>query len=89
MASHTNAGRQLMAVAVLLLIAGCSSQSAGAPQQLGGGDALPSAPAEEPQAGDGETGGQPQRADFAPIEQRIVKTGEVGLEVDDVGTVLA
>jgi uncharacterized protein DUF4349 len=89
MATHTNAARQLVAVAVLLLIAGCSSQGAGASEQPAGGNALSSAPAEEPQGAGGETGGQPPRADFAPIEQRIVKTGEVGLEVDDVATVLA
>jgi hypothetical protein len=81
--------RPIAIVMFMLAAAGCSSQ-AGAPANAGDGQAAPSAPAagEEPAAGLGDGSGRPA-GDFAPIEQRIVKTGEVGLEVDDVAVILA
>ena len=87
--------RQLVAMMILLLtiaVAGCSSQ-AGAP---GLGEAIdqPDASAaggeeEEPTDGSGGDGSSEPDGNFAPIEQRIIKTGEVGLEVDNVAVVLA
>ena len=47
------------------------------------------APPREPASGDGGNGAEPPSGNFAPIEQRIIKTGEVGLEVDDVAVVVA
>jgi hypothetical protein len=80
------------AIAILLLlaiaIAGCSSQADSA-GQLGAVAAQPSAPAEEPASEDGVNGAEPLSGNFAPIEQRIIKTGEVGLEVDNVAVVVA
>jgi len=75
---------------VAVAVAACSSDS-GAPNQLGGGGvgAAPSAPAEEPARGLGSGDAEAPGGNFAPIEQRIVKTGEVGLEVDNVAVVLA
>jgi Domain of unknown function (DUF4349) len=93
MASH-RFWHPFLAFTTLLLfavaVAACSSDS-GAPNQLAGGGvgAAPSAPAEEPASGLGADGAQAPGGDFAPIEQRIVKTGEVGLEVDNVAAVLA
>jgi hypothetical protein len=88
--------RPSLAIAILLIVAvavaGCSSQGADVGEPLQGGDvgAAPSAPPQEPASEDGGTGaGLPGGGNFAPIEQRIVKTGEVGLEVDDVGVILA
>jgi len=86
--------RQLVAMMILLLtiaVAGCSSQVA-AP---GVGEAIdqPDAPAgedeEEPTVGSGGDGSAEPGGNSAPIEQRIVKTGEVGLEVENVAVVLA
>ena len=91
MASYTRS-RQHHAIATLLLlaiaIAGCSSE-AGAPAQLGGAEAQPSGAAGEPTSEDGGNGAEPPSGNFAPIEQRIIKTGEVGLEVDNVAVVVA
>lgn len=83
-----------------LAIAGCSS--AGVFENVGenldgdgaqGQAGQPSAPnaEEEPTSNGGNGNGGTGRpvGEFAPIEQRIVKTGEVGLEVDDVAVVLA
>jgi len=74
-----------------LVLAACSSAMTGAsapPGLVGDGDSVgePAAPS----GGDGEipTGEEPP-GNFAPIEQRIIKTGEVGLEVDNVPGVLA
>jgi hypothetical protein len=90
MATHAWS-RQFLAITTLLLfavaIAGCSSD-AGAPAELDGAAAQPSAPAEEP-TGEGGDGTERPGGNAAPIEQRIAKTGELGLEVDDVGIVLA
>jgi FlaG/FlaF family flagellin (archaellin) len=93
MSIHAGLHRLLRPIVIIMLMlaaAGCSSQ-AGAPVNAGdGAQAAPSAPAagEEPAAGLGGESGRPA-GDFAPIEQRIVKTGEVGLEVDDVAVILA
>jgi hypothetical protein len=78
----------------LLLLAACGSQAGDAAP---GGDADraaegPAAVADESGGGDGEaTGGGPDSPPglTAPIEQRIIKTGEIVLEVDSVATVLA
>jgi hypothetical protein len=85
--------RQLVAVMVLLLtiaVAGCTSE-AGAPvgDALAEPDASSAAGDEEPTAGSGSNGSSEPGGNFAPIEQRIIKTGEVGLEVDDVAVVVA
>jgi uncharacterized protein DUF4349 len=93
MASHRFWHRFLAFTTLLLVavaVAACSSDS-GAPNQLGGGGvgAAPSAPAEEPARGLGSGDAEAPGGNFAPIEQRIVKTGEVGLEVDNVAVVLA
>jgi hypothetical protein len=86
--------RQFTVMVILLLtiaVAGCSSQVA-AP---GVGEAIdqPAASAaegeEEPTVGSGGDGSSELGGNFAPIEQRIIKTGEVGLEVDNVAVVLA
>jgi hypothetical protein len=75
---------------IALVLAACGSQgAAGASAPAGadaGGGQVPAA-----SAGNGQgAGGEEQPAgDFAPIEQRIIKTGEVGLEVDNVPGVLA
>jgi hypothetical protein len=85
------------AVAILLvslLIAACSAASTGgAPDAAGnpdpddgaaaGGDPVSSADGNLGEESDGSG------ANFAPIEQRIIKTGEVGLEVDNVAVMLA
>ncbi len=85
--------RQLVVMMILLTIAvaGCSSQ-AGAP--VGEAIEQPDASAadgdeEEPTVGSGGDGSSEPGGNSAPIEQRIIKTGEVGLEVDNVAVVLA
>ena len=99
MARHAAPTGRIMAITMVVLaalaIAACSSQ-AGSPteaQDAGAPAVLQpdASSAEEPQGvsgGGGDDEGQ-SRGNFAPVEQRIVKTGEVGLEVDDVGVVLA
>ena len=95
MASHTRAPWHLVIAALVLFaiaIAGCSSQAGDA--LVGAPDVAtqPSAPAEEPTGGNGGNGGneaEPPGGNFAPIEQRIVKTGELGLEAGDVAVVMA
>lgn len=86
--------RQLIAVPIVVLLmiaaAGCSSQ-AGAPD-VGDPIAQPDGtggPDEEPSSGSGGDGTSEPGGNFAPIEQRIIKTGEVGLEVDNVADVMA
>jgi hypothetical protein len=79
---------------VALLLVACSAGSGAAPGE--GGD--PEEPAgggtgEDAQPSDGVSGladdpGRPA-GNAAPIEQRIIKTGEVGLEVDNVAVMLA
>jgi Domain of unknown function (DUF4349) len=89
MSQHASHHRLLPAATTLLLafaIAGCgAAQEAGQPLD---GDAA--APRQQDQSDGG--GGDDRaalRANAAPIEQRIVKTGEVGLEVDNVAVALA
>ena len=68
----------------------CGSQAAGdaaVGEQLEGGE-VPAASAGAEQPGSGLSGGGEAPPLAAPIEQRIVKTGEVTLEVDNVGEAL-
>ena len=57
--------------------------------QLGGAAAQPSAPRRRTRQRGRRDGAEPPSGNFAPIEQRIIKTGEVGLEVDNVAVVVA
>lgn len=82
-----------MILTVALVACSSSSGEAGASAPAGFvGDEGGGAQVPQPGAsgGDGRpaTGEEPA-GDFAPIEQRIIKTGEVGLEVDSVPGVLA
>ena len=94
MSTQANARRRmvpLMAIVVLVLaVVGCSQASA--PGDAGDvaqpGAAAPSSD-EETRGASGEDASLQTGGDAAPIEQRIVKTGEVGLEVDNVAVVLA
>jgi uncharacterized protein DUF4349 len=75
-------------VALGLVLAACGTQAgASALTVAGGGDGdrgvLPGA-----SAGSG-TGNEEPAGDPAPVEQRIIKTGEVGIEVDNVAVLLA
>jgi hypothetical protein len=84
-----------LALGLALVLAACGAASSfqdvgdelaeGEPAQRGDG-------APEPVDGSEETGGgpgsAPDGADAAPVEQRIIKTGEVTLEVADVGSAL-
>src|SRR5688500_4985415 len=84
----------LAAISLLVVIlAACAGQagmavpgeqeaSAARDQAAGGSDAA----AEEPAAGDATIGGGPagEEGNAAPIEQRIIKTGEVTVQVTDV-----
>ena len=91
-----------VSLAVLFLLAAvlaaCGSQGdAMAPEEQAaadrdsGNDEAGGAPAPASSAGGEATGGGPAGPDgnAAPIEQRIIKTGEVALEVDNVAVVLA
>ena len=91
------ADRWPIAVATLLLIlmAACSAQSgdaglpaasAAAAQNAGGGVGASAGTGEEPATDDETAGGGPASGggNAAPIEQRIIKTGEVSVEVADV-----
>jgi hypothetical protein len=85
----------LLLILVLgLILAACGAESAGAPDaaEREQGGALPAASAAAGGTG-GELGSEPDPDDAAPplaapIEQRIVKTGEVTLEVENVGEAL-
>ena len=86
-----------LTVALLLVLALAACGSAGSVADGGnalrGGEEPAGAPAEgedgAPQegAGGGEGGEEPDGL-FAPIEQRIVKTGEITLEVENVGEMI-
>jgi len=92
--------RLAVAFAALLLVLAACGADAGTDQQVG--TDLQGGGGGERAAVDGEAGGQPDEGgsgvtdsdDFAarpfaaPIEQRIVKTGEVTLEVEQVGEAL-
>ncbi|HEX7172607.1 MAG TPA: DUF4349 domain-containing protein [Candidatus Limnocylindria bacterium] len=78
----------LVLVLALVLVA-CSSQGAGdaaVGDRLAGGEVPAASAAGEPGSASGGDGEAPPLA--APIEQRIVKTGEVTLEVENVGEAL-
>lgn len=81
------------AIAVLLmslLLAACSAASTGAlPDGGANPDPDEGQAGEEPSSSDGGLGEGTDGGNFAPIEQRIIKTGEVGLEVDNVAAILA
>jgi hypothetical protein len=80
-----------MAIILLALaVAGCAAQSgmfSNVGEELSGDAAAPE-PAAQDQSAEGD-GDAALRARAAPIELRIIKTGEVGLEVDNVAVVLA
>ncbi|MGH2446380.1 MAG: DUF4349 domain-containing protein [Candidatus Limnocylindria bacterium] len=84
----------IAALLVALVLAACGSAGSAAPGDAGGDGLVAepgaSAPAED-SAEEPATGGGPgaPEGDLAPIEQRIIKTGEVGLEVDNVAEILA
>jgi Domain of unknown function (DUF4349) len=98
-------GLAILAMAIAIGLVACSQAASEAGLDGGGGAAAPSAPADEAPRADGGTstdgasggdsqgqdgqGGQEGLGDFAPIEQRVIKTGEVGLVVDDVAIILA
>jgi Domain of unknown function (DUF4349) len=79
-----------LVIVLAAALAACGSQGAGdadVGDQLEGGGGVPAASAvAEPGSGAGSGGEAPPLA--APIEQRIVKTGEVTLEVENVGEAL-
>ncbi|MCA1588012.1 MAG: DUF4349 domain-containing protein [Chloroflexi bacterium] len=91
--------RLLAVIAVVAILAACSQGSAGSG---GGGADLDSGPGrgvvdeealDEARAGDGEvaTGGGPEAPEpnALPAEQRIIKTGEMAIEVERVASALA
>jgi hypothetical protein len=78
--------RAAVGIAVLLLIlAACATAgSGGAPAEPGNGDGDRGVPPAVPDDRDGES--QPSSAPFADLaERKIVKTGEITLEVDNIG----
>jgi Domain of unknown function (DUF4349) len=88
----------LMVLLIGFVLAACGAQSGASAvaQEAAGGDRAVGVPAGS--AGDGgadlendEAGGGPEGAppNAVPIEQRIIKTGEVGLLVDNVAATLA
>jgi len=90
--STIRAGSLLVLLVMALLIAACGTDSAAQPMEGDDGAEIPlegsaGAGDEEPaeQAGSGPPGSEPFAA---PIEQRIVKTGEMTLEVRSVAEVL-
>jgi hypothetical protein len=82
----------LTVLLLALLATACASEAGSA---LVGGDAAEAQASEAPDAalGQGTSGGEGDesepRGNVAPIEQRIVKTGEVGLLADDVAVIVA
>src|SRR5918992_5793777 len=81
----------LMIVSLLALVLVACSAQAEAPGQAGVEEPAASAPAgqDKPAEGSGGNGSDQPGGLAAPVEQRIVKTGEVGLEVDNVAVILA
>ncbi|HEX2766372.1 MAG TPA: DUF4349 domain-containing protein [Candidatus Limnocylindria bacterium] len=91
------AGRRpalLMALLLVAVLAACAAGAGGAPAFQDAGDegaGAGGAPAEldgGDRAGGGEGEEEPGGGLFAPIEQRIVKTGEITLEVENVGEMI-
>ncbi|HEX5040980.1 MAG TPA: DUF4349 domain-containing protein [Candidatus Limnocylindria bacterium] len=80
-------------VILALLLAACGSggaqTGASAPAAASDGGDQGRVPAASGGAGQESGGGEQPAGDFAPVEQRIIKTGEVGLEVDNVAGILA
>ena len=77
-----------LSLLTLVLVSCSSAGTAGLPD--GGDDpALPAASAAAEEAGGDRGGPGAPAAETAPIEQRIIKTGEVGIEVDNVAVMLA
>jgi len=80
----------ILVVALVLVACGAGATGASAPAGAVGGDAGGGAiPAASDGGGGQARSGEEPAGEFAPIEQRIIKTGEVGLEVDNVPGVLA
>jgi len=78
-------------VVLALVLVACGSQATGASAPAGAAGGSGGGPVAQPGAsgGDGQArDGEEPAGEFAPIEQRIIKTGEVGLEVDSVPGVL-
>lgn len=81
----------LFALVLALALAACGAGQSGMPDAggAGEGDGVPAGEpgdgAEQPASSEGPGG---QDGNFAPIEQRIVKTGEITLEVDNVAETL-
>ncbi len=91
------AGRRpalLMAILLVAVLAACAAGAGGAPAFQDAGDegaGAGGAPAEldgGDRAGGGEGEEEPGGGLFAPSEQRIVKTGEITLEVENVGEMI-
>jgi hypothetical protein len=87
-------GATFIVLTMILAACGMSASApveagASAPADLPGGDGG-QVPQPGASGGNGGTGsGEEPDGEFAPIEQRIIKTGEVGIEVDNVPGVLA
>jgi hypothetical protein len=97
--SPTLVGLLALLFTVALVLAACGAQSGAAPDKVGddlsgapayGGEVPDAAGAGEEPSRDGAEGGGPvsEPGNAAPIEQRIIKTGQVTLEVDNVAAVL-
>ncbi len=97
MIRHSALHRPLVPMLTVLLLALLATACAsGAGSALVGGDAAEPQASEAPDAALGASGGEggegdgsEPRGNVAPIEQRIVKTGEVGLLADDVAVIVA
>jgi tetrahydromethanopterin S-methyltransferase subunit G len=94
--SRRSASLAMLLVILVIVVAACGSQAGALEEQAQGGDSAALAVPAASAAAGGETrdeasGGGPaaEPPDAAPIEQRIIKTGEVALEVDSVPAILA
>jgi hypothetical protein len=93
MSQHTAIRRWLRPTAIVLLalaMAGCAAQQgmfSNVGQELSGDGGAPEAAEQDQSAAGG--GDAALRGRAAPVELRIIKTGEVGLEVDNVAVALA
>lgn len=75
-------------ILIALTVAGCGSAPAAAPAGGAGGAAVPEASEASGEDGTSNGAGQP-RGYAAPAEQRIIKTGQLTLEVQNVPAALA
>jgi hypothetical protein len=93
MSTHSATRRWPAAMTAIALVAfvmvACASGADSAAQGDAGAGAPAASDGQESSAGRDRDDGQSQDGFAAPIEQRIVKTGEVGLEVDNVAVILA